>query len=793
MMGASGLAQDLRYALRAARRSPGFAAVAILTLALGIGANTAIFSIVRGVLLRPLPYRNADRLLVGGMSLPDFDDLRRGTDAFDGTAVFASNLYDVGVGSEIEQVLAATVSADFFSLLATPPEAGRTLGVGDATQPVVVLSDAFARRRAASPAAALGGTVLLSGRAFTIVGVMPPAFEFPGRRFELWLPLENELARFPEQSRDRALRIFRAVARVRPGLSLEAARGQVRALSRRLQAEYPDTNTGFDIALVPLSERIVGGVRPILWTLLAAVGLVLLIATVNLANLMLARGAARSREIAIRAALGAGRGRLVRQFLTESVLLSAAGGAVGVLLAAWALSALPLVAPQSLPRLADIRWDPAILFFTLSVSVASGLLFGTAPALSASRPGLARGLASSARGSAARPGLLRGSLVVTEVALAVVVVVGAGLLARSLQRLLSVDKGFDERSLTSFSVNLSELGRSETRAAAVSEIVRALAAIPGVTSAGAGTGLPPETPQRATRFEIEGRPFAEGEDSSAYFVATTPGFFETLRTRVADGRTFRETDRADSAPVAILSRGLATRLFPGRSAVGRRLRLINPEQSDAWREIVGVVDNVRYSGLDDPGVAAVYTPFDQTPFLWAYGMVRSGLPAEALGPSIRAAVRGAQPALSAARIRPAKTLVSESVAGPRFEAVLLAAFAALALMLAALGLFGLVSYGASLRRREMGIRIALGAPPGRIFALVAGGGLRLVVLGLAVGIGASLIATRLIASMLFEVRPTDLPTYAGMAAIFLAVAFVAGAIPARRAARIDPLEALRSE
>jgi putative ABC transport system permease protein len=792
-MGTRGLAQDFRYAIRAARRSPGFAAVAILTLALGIGANTAIFSIVRGVLLRPLPYRDASRLLVGGVSLPDFEDLRRSADAFDGTAVFVSNLYDVGVGSEIEQLRGALVSADFFSLLGTAPAAGRTLGPADAMQPVAVVSDGLARRRAASPAAALGGTVLLSGRAFTIVGVMPPAFEFPGRSFDLWLPLENELARTPDQSRNRALRIFRAVARVRPGVSIEAARGQVRAVSRRLQAEHPDTNTGYDIDLLPLSERIVGAVRGILWTLLAAVGLVLLIATANLANLMLARGAARSREIAIRAALGAGRGRLVRQFLTESLLLSIAGGAVGVLLAAWALSALPLVAPQSLPRLADIRWDPAVLLFTLSVSVASGLLFGTAPALSASRVAPARGLALSVRGSAARPGLLRGTLVVTEVALAVVVLVGAGLLARSLQRLLSVDKGFDERRLTSFSVNLSELESTEARASAAAGIVRGLEAIAGVQSAGAGTALPPETAQRGTRFEIEGRPFAEGEDSSAYFVAATPGYFETLRTRVADGRTFRETDRAGSAPVAMISRGLATRLFPGGSAVGRRLRLVYPDQSDAWREIVGVVDNVRYSGLDDPGAAAVYTPFAQTPFLWAYGMVRSDLPASTLAPSIRAAVRGAHPALSAARIRPAETLVSEAAAGPRFEAALLSAFAALALLLAALGLFGLISYGASLRRREMGIRIALGAPPREIFALVAGGGLRLVVLGLAVGIAASLAATRLIASLLFEVRPTDPPTYAAMAAVFLAVGLVAGAIPARRAARIDPLEALRSE
>jgi predicted permease len=783
------LAQDLRYAVRSARKSPGFAAVAIATLALGIGANTAVFSIVRGVLLRPLPYRDAGRLLVGGVSLPDFEDLRRDVDAFDGTAVFVSNLYDVGVGEATEQLRGALVSKDFFALLGSSPAAGRTLGAGDSMQPVVVLSNGLARRRGASGTAALGGTLLLSGRAFTVVGVMPPAFEFPGRRFDFWIPFEHEMARTPEQLRNRGLRILRAVVHVKPGVSLEAARAQARSVSLRLQKAYPDTNTGAEIDLVPVPQRILGDVRPVLWTLLTAVGLVLAIATVNLSNLMLARGAARSREIAIRAALGAGRGRLMRQFLTESLLLSIAGGALGVLMAVWAISALPLVVPADLPRLSEIRLDPAVLVFTLFVSVACGLLFGTLPALSASRPNLARG----DRGSAGRPGLLRGVLVVTEVALAVVVLVGAGLLARSLQKLLAVDKGFDAERLTSFSVNVVELDGSVARASAVAAVTRALAALPGVSSAGAGTALPPETAQRATRFEIEGRPFSDAEDSSAYFVAATPGYFETLRTRVADGRTFRDADRADSAPVAIISRSLARRLFPGASAVGRRLRLINPEQSAQWREIVGVVENVRYSGLEDPGESAVYTPFAQTPFLWAYGMIRSDLPADRLSPSIRAAVRGVHPALTAARIRPMESLVSESAAGPRFQAALLSSFAGLALLLAALGLFGLVSYGASRRRREMGIRLALGAQPRQIFALIAGGGLRLVVLGLAAGTAASLLATRLISGLLFEIRPTDPPTYLGIAGVLLAVGLAAGALPARHAARIDPIEALRSE
>jgi putative ABC transport system permease protein len=784
--------QDLRYALRGFRKSPGFTATAVATLALAIGANSAIFSIVRGVLLRPLPYDDAGRILVGGVSLPDFEDLRR-VDAFDRTAVFASNLYNVGVGDGTEQLRGALVSADFFSLLGRSAAVGRVLDGDDSSQPVVVLSDGLARRRAAVGAAALGGTILLSGRAFTVVGVMPPAFEFPGRNFDLWVPLEYEMARTPQQIRDRGLRIFRAVVHLGPGASLEAARGQVQTLSRRLQAAYPDTNTGFDIDLVPLPQRLLGAVRPALWTILVAVGLVLAIATVNLANLMLARAVIRAREIAIRLALGASRARLVRQLLTESLLLAIAGGALGVLLANWAIATLPAVAPANLPRLSEIRLDPFVLLFSLTATVACGILFGTLPAFSSSRPDLARGLGSAGRGSAGRPGLLRGGLVVTEVALAVVVLVGAGLLGRSLQRLLAVNKGFDPHRLTGFSVNMSDLEGPAARASAATAIVGALSALPGVSAAAAGTALPPETAQRATRFEIEGRPFTEGEDSSAYFVAATPGYFETLRTRLVEGRTFRQTDRSDSAPVAVISRGLARRLFPDAMAVGRRIRLINPEQSDAWREIVGVVDNVRYSGLEDPGEAAVYTPFDQTPFLWAYGMVRSDLPTARLAASIRASVRRAHPALEAARIRPMETLVSEAAAGPRFQTALLSSFAALALLLAALGLFGLISYGASLRRREMGIRIALGAHPRQIYALVAGGGLRLVLLGLALGTAASLSSARLIAGLLFEIRPADPPTYAGIAAILLAVGALAGYLPARRAARIDPIETLRSE
>ena len=800
--------QDLRYAARSLARSPGFTLVAVATLALGIGANTAVFSIVRGVLLAPLPYADPSRVVVSGTSLPDFEDFRRQTTSFASSAVYASNLYNIGVGDETRQRLGAVVSSDFFAVVGgTAPLAGRTLGPSDATAPVAVLSESFARQLFPSASigigAAVGGTLRLGGRPFTIVGVMPEEFEFPRRQFEFWVPLDYELGRTPGQMENRSLRIFRLLARLKTGLPLAAARAETQALSKRLQAQYPDTNKGFAFELVPLPERLVGAIRPVLWMLFAAVGLVLLIASANVANLLLARGAARSRELAIRAALGAGRGRLIRQLLTESLALSLAGAALGALLGAWAVSALPLVAPDDLPRLSEIRLDPLVLLFTLAAGVATGLVFGVAPALQATRQSLSGAASDASRGSSTRQGRLRGGLVVAEVALAVVVLVGAGLLGRSLQRRLTVEKGFRPEGVLSFHLNVFELGDdAEARARATAEVVRSLRTLPGVSAVGAGSALPPRTAQRGTQFEIEGRTFADSEDRSAYFVAATSGLFSTLRTKVVAGREFKDDDRADAPPVAIVSRGLARRLFPDGSAVGRRLRVLNPDDKPRWREIVGVVEDVRYSGLEDPGESSIYTPFAQTPFMWAYVFVRSSaaapassktVPGATLGLAIAEAVRRVHPALVAAEIRPMEELVSDSVAGSRFQAALLSSFAALALLLSALGLYGLVSYGAALRRREIGIRIALGARGRQIFGLVTGGGVKLVLLGLGIGTAAALAATRLLESLLFEVRPTDPATYAGIAAVMLAAGALAGAIPARKASKIDPIEALRTD
>ena len=499
--------------------------------------------------------------------------------------MFASNLYNVGFGADTRQLLGAVVSSDFFRVIGgVVPRAGRTLGPSDATTPVAVLSEPLARRLYPSEAAAkdaLGETIRLGGRPFTIVGVMPAEFEFPRRQFDFWVPLEHELARAPGQKENRSLRIWRLVARLKPEASLARARAEAETLSQRLQAQYPDTNTGFAFELVPLPERLLGAIRPALWTLFAAVGLVLLIASANVANLLLARGAARSRELAIRSALGAGRGRLVRQLLTESVALSLAGAGLGALLGAWAVSALPFVAPEDLPRLSAIRLDPLVLLFTLAIGVGTGLVFGIAPALQGTRQSLAGAVSDASRGSSTRLGRLRGGLVVAEVALAVVVLVGAGLLGRSLQQRLGVEKGFRPKGVTSFHFNVFDLEGAEVRARATADVVRSLRSLPGVSAAAAGTALPPRTAQRGTQFDIEGRTFAESEERSAYYVAATPGLFETLGTRVIAGREFSDTDRADAPAVAMISRSLARQALPRRH--GFRTPAAHPQPGCASR------------------------------------------------------------------------------------------------------------------------------------------------------------------------------------------------------------------
>ncbi|MEK6299556.1 MAG: ABC transporter permease [Acidobacteriota bacterium] len=786
--------QDLRFGVRMLLKNPGFTVVALLTLALGIGVNTAIFSVVYSVLLRPLPYPDAERLVVTGISVPDFRDLKEANQVFDETAIWASNMYTINDGGEPEQLRGAVVSPSFFKLLGQPA-AGRTFQPEEDQEPLVVLSYDLWKQRFGGEAGAIGRTLNLGGRSHTIVGVMPPEFQFPDSQFKLWVTFGSALSQTPAQAENRQLRIFRCIARLAPGVSLQQAQTETASIFKRLEEQYPATNTGVTPTLTPLYDRIVGDVRPALMILLATAGFVLLIACANVANLMLARTTAREREIVIRVALGAGRWRVARQLLTESVLLAGFGGALGTLLAVWGVDLLTGLNPSGIPRLSSISISIPVLLFTLGVSLFTGILFGLAPVTQALRLNLNDALKEGGRGigGSAWGRRLRGGLVVAEIALSLVVLVGAGLLVKSFSRLMNADAGFVADNLLTMNIELFHFKDPQQRAAIQQEVIARIEQIPGVEAAGGGSGLPPVTAQRVTRFAAEGQDVSTSQQNTGYFIGTSPGYFHALGTPLIQGRVFDERD-SDTAPkVVVINKTLAARLFPGEDPIGKRLKLINPEQSDQWRSIVGIVGDVKYSGLDDTGDAVVYTPFAQTPFLWSYVMVRAAGDPSALIPSIRHAVSSVNPTLAALQLKPMRDTVWGSVSQPRFNMILLSSFAVLALALAVVGLYGVMSYLVAQRTREIGVRMALGASSTDVLKLVLRHGLALAGTGIVFGLAAAFAATRVLSSMLFGLSSTDPATFAFVALLLTAVAVAASVIPARRAIRVDPMVALRYE
>jgi putative ABC transport system permease protein len=810
------LLQDIRYAVRKLLRAPGFALVAIATLALAIGATTAVFSIVDGVLLQPLPFRDASRIVSVSstdksgkpvyMSALDYIDYRDGSRSFESMAQYANRSVNLTGGSvEPLRLAEARVGASFFQVLGVRAQRGRFFTAQEDSPDapkVAVISDALWRSRFGADPGAVGQSISLDDVQYTVVGVAEPALRFPERP-DVWVPYVFQPYEMDPQSR--GSHSLYAIARVKAGVSMASAGAELSGIAKNLEVKFPDSNTGFGAAVIPLRDRIVGDVRPALVAMLGAVGLVLLIACANVANLLLVRAAARESEMAVRTALGAGRGRIVRQLVTESVLLAAAGAALGVVLASWAVSAVVAFGPRGLPRLDEISIDGRVLIFAAGVALLTGVLFGLAPAVQAARANTGESLRDGPRGSS-RGGAqrTRDALVVVEMALAVVLLIGAGLLMRSFIRLVNVNPGFRSEQLVTFNLTLPDAKYpfDRHRLAFSTELRERLRELPGTKDVAVSYGRPLQRMGVITAFEVEGRPESTPENRSVSGLQPASAeYFSTLGIPLVRGRLYTASDdRREAPPVVLINEALARRYFATEDPIGKRITLgmnhdtAGPGTPDAARgEIVGVVGDVKQGGLDSDVRPMVYVPFAHAPFDNMTVLVRSTADPRLVEAEIRSRVRELDPELPIFGLSTMEQVVSDSVSQPRFYLFLLGGFAAVALLLAALGVYGVISYAVSQRTRELGIRIALGASERRVVRLVLSTGFVLALTGVAAGLLAALYLTRLLRTLLFGIPSTDPLTFAIVALILIAVAALAALIPARRAASVNPVIAMRAE
>lgn len=807
-----GLSYDLRHASRALLRSPGYTVVALLTLAIGIGANTAIFSVVNSVLLKPLAFPEPQALVRvyegspgvrGTASPPNFMDWQRDNAVFAGMAAYARTAAALTGRGDAKRIAGAAVTAGYFPVLGQAPLLGRTISAtetGAGQERVAVLGHALWQREFAGDPGIVGRTVQLEGRDYAVIGVMPAGFEYPAGA-ELWVPLtfsEEELAT------QRGAHYLDVIARLRQGIALEEAASQMAAIAQVLEARYPESNTGATIAVRDLRDSIVGDVRPGLLILLGAVGFVLLIACVNVANLLLARTAARQRELAVRKALGAARGRLVGHVLTESVLLAVAGGIAGTLLAMFGLRVLLALPVEGMPRLADTRLDLTVLCFTAAVSMLTGILFGLLPAVRAGMtPHLTAALKSGgpAVTTDRAGGRTRGALVVTETALAVLLLTGAGLLLKSFVELQRVDPGFNPSGVLTFDMALPsarypEPGQSR---AFFSELNRRVETLPGVESVAGVFGLP------FTGFnytisveELDGGPGYTGPADTRYTQVriVTPAYFRTMGMRLLKGRTLADTDRASAPPVVVVNESAAALLWPAGDPLGHTFELgttLGLGGARVGGTVVGVVADIKHSSLADDAPPEIYAAHAQFPVDFMSVVVRSSVPPGSLIPVIRNEVREIDPALPLDQVRTMEERLAASLALPRFYMLLLAIFAAAALILAAVGIYGVLAYAVRQRSNEIGIRRALGAQSADVLRMVVAKAMLLAGGGLFAGLLASFALTRILSGFLYGVGATDPLTFAAVAVLLGGVALLSSLIPARRAARLDPVVALRNE
>jgi len=796
------LLQDTRYAMRQLLKRPGFTLVAVLTLALGIGANSAIFSVVNGVLLRPLPYPQADALVRVHEIVPqhgrfavaprNFLDWREQAAVFEHIAAYNTTSATVVQTEGPERISGASVSWNIFDLLRTRSALGRSFTAEEdlpGKSNVVVLSHGMWQRRFGGDPGIVGRTVNLSGASMTIVGVMPAGFYFPSREAEYWTPIALN-----PSANNRGGHFLGVIARLKDGVSARMAAAEMETIAKRLAQQFPETNANESAEVIPLHENLVRNIRPALLTLLAAVGLVVLIACGNVANLLLVRASVRGKEIAIRTALGAGRGRLIRQMLVESCTLALTGGALGLLFAYAAIGPLQVLSAGSIPRVDDISIDARVLAFTLALSVVTGIAFGLVPAWQALRASLNEVLKEGGRTSVTSGGhWLRNTLVVAEVAISLVLLVGASLLLRSFSRLTSVDPGFRAENVLSFRVALPQNAYPDGphRIAFFKNLVERLEGLPQVSSAAIVQTLPMRG-SYVLRVTVQGRPAPPpGEEPSATYRTISPGYFEAMSIPLLRGRAFTERDIAGAPLVAMVDEAFVRRHFPNQDPMGQRIDIGNG--SDGPAEIVGVVGNVHHNGLDATAEPTMYAPYPQDVFSVMWVVARTpGDPLQLAGP-VRGVLRDLDPVLTAFTMAPLANVISESVAQPRFTMLLLSLFALVALFLAAVGLFGVLSYMVSQRIPEIGVRMALGAGRGDLLRMVVGHGMRLALAGVAIGVVGALALARTVSAMLFEVTPFDPASYAATAAVLLVTAALACYVPARRALRVDPIIALRYE
>ncbi len=806
--------QDARYALRMLRKNPGFTAVAVLTVALGIGANTAIFSVVYAVLLKPLPYTNPEQLVTAfqantqegvpetGVSYPNFEEWRAQNHVFSQLAAINAHQLTLTGRGEPSVVDTSVVTPEHFALLDVKPLQGRIFYPEDGKQgapPVVILSENLWRGTLGADPRIVGSSIILDKRPFTVVGIMPAGFRSPfvNSKQEVWIPLVQDPL-FGSWMARRGGHWLPVFGRLKPGVSIAQAQAEMDTISERLASEFPAENKGWTVRLVPLQKEIVGEVRTALLVLLGAVGLVLLIACANIANLLLTRATSRSKEIAVRTALGAGRTRIIRQLLSETAVLGFLGGVLGIALAYWGVRALSSLLPDGLPRVNAIRVDNFVLIFALVLSAIASVAFGLVPALFASKSDIQASLREGGgrSGESGNRRRARSFLAAAEIALAMVLLVAAGLLLRSFSKLTSVSPGFEPQHIVKAEVSLPQFQYSKPQqwTAFSDQLLARLQAQPGLQDSAIAIPVPITDGYINLGFEIVGVPPASESDSRlANYVSVSPDYFRVMGIPLLSGRLFKQQDIASAPTVTLISKALAQRYFPNQDPLGKHLNFGFPPNGDVPREIVGVVGDVRDMSLGDAPGPMMYVPYAQAPFWGANLVVKSSLSTSAVAAAIRQEVQKIDKDLPVTDVAKLPDLLDASVSQQRFRTFLLGLFAAMALVLAATGIFGVISYSVSCRTNEIGIRVALGASRATILLMILRETLLLTFAGLLVGVPCALIASHLIGHLLFGVSANDPITLAAVAFTLAAVATLAGFVPARRAMQVDPMVALRHE